>query len=52
MPLADTVAVQDVMGRVADELGMRPLEGPAELVGLTGGTPARGVGGGARPVGG
>jgi predicted dehydrogenase len=33
MPLADTVAVQDVMGRVADELGMRPLEGPAELAG-------------------
>ncbi len=33
MPLADTVAVQDVMGRVADALGMRPVEGPAELAG-------------------
>jgi predicted dehydrogenase len=31
MPLADTVAVQDVMGEVADRLGMHPQEGPAEL---------------------
>lgn len=31
MPLADTVAVQDVMGQVADQLGMVPQEGPAEL---------------------
>ncbi|MCU1660430.1 MAG: dehydrogenase [Pseudonocardia sp.] len=31
MPLADTVAVQDVMGAVADQLGMMPQEGPAEL---------------------
>jgi predicted dehydrogenase len=31
MPLADTVAVQDVMGAVADALGMVPAEGPAEL---------------------
>jgi predicted dehydrogenase len=31
MPLADTVAVQDVLGAVADQLGMEPQEGPAEL---------------------
>ena len=31
MPLADTVAVQDVMGEVAAQLGMDPQEGPAEL---------------------
>jgi predicted dehydrogenase len=31
MPLADTVAVQDAMGQVADQLGMVPQEGPAEL---------------------
>jgi hypothetical protein len=31
MPLADTVAVQDVMGTVADQLGFVPQEGPAEL---------------------
>jgi predicted dehydrogenase len=31
MPLADTVAVQDVMGAVADQLGMAPQEGSAEL---------------------
>ncbi|HYH31783.1 MAG TPA: Gfo/Idh/MocA family oxidoreductase [Pseudonocardia sp.] len=31
MPLADTVAVQDVLGAVADQLGMVPQEGPAEL---------------------
>jgi predicted dehydrogenase len=33
MPLADTVAVQDVLGAVADQLGMQPEEGPAELEG-------------------
>ena len=31
MPLADTVAVQDVLGAIADQLGMRVIEGPAEL---------------------
>jgi predicted dehydrogenase len=31
MPLADTVAVQDIMGAVADQLGVVPQEGPAEL---------------------
>lgn len=31
MPLADTIAVQDVMGEVADQLGMKPREGSAEL---------------------
>ncbi|GAY08844.1 Gfo/Idh/MocA family protein [Pseudonocardia sp. N23] len=31
MPLADTIAVQDVMGLVADQLGVHPQEGPAEL---------------------
>jgi predicted dehydrogenase len=31
MPLADTIAVQDVMGEVARQLGMTPLEGPADL---------------------
>jgi predicted dehydrogenase len=31
MPLADTIAVQDVLGAVADQLGMSPQEGPAEL---------------------
>lgn len=31
MPLADTVAVQDVMGRIAEQLGVTVLEGPAEL---------------------
>lgn len=31
MPLADTVAVQDVMAAVADQLGMIPEEGPAAL---------------------
>ncbi|MCE3552597.1 Gfo/Idh/MocA family oxidoreductase [Pseudonocardia sp. RS11V-5] len=31
MPLADTVAVQDIMGRVADKLGMAVAEGPADL---------------------
>jgi predicted dehydrogenase len=31
MPLADTVAVQRVMGEVAEQLGLVPHEGPAEL---------------------
>ena len=31
MPLAGTVAVQDVLGEIADQLGMRVVEGPAEL---------------------
>jgi len=31
MPLADTVTVQDLMGQVADQLGMTPQEGPATL---------------------
>ncbi|OZM82992.1 Gfo/Idh/MocA family protein [Pseudonocardia sp. MH-G8] len=31
MPLVDTIAVQDVLGAVADQLGMVPQEGPAEL---------------------
>jgi len=31
MPLADTVAVQAIMAEVADQLGMRVVEGPAEL---------------------
>ncbi|MFP5019352.1 Gfo/Idh/MocA family protein [Pseudonocardia phyllosphaerae] len=31
MPLADTVAVQDIMAAVADRLGMVPEEGPASL---------------------
>jgi predicted dehydrogenase len=31
MPLADTVAVQDVLGEIADQLGLRVTEGPAEL---------------------
>ncbi|MEQ3552062.1 Gfo/Idh/MocA family oxidoreductase [Pseudonocardia nematodicida] len=31
MPLADTVAVQDVMAAVADRIGMIPEEGPARL---------------------
>jgi hypothetical protein len=31
MPLADTVAVQDVLGEIAGQLGMRVIEGPAEL---------------------
>jgi predicted dehydrogenase len=31
MPLADTVAVQDVLGEIADQLGLRVIEGPAEL---------------------
>jgi predicted dehydrogenase len=31
MPLADTVAVQDVLGEIADQLRIRVVEGPAEL---------------------
>ena len=31
MPLADTVAVQDIMGQIAAQLGMRVTEGAAEL---------------------
>jgi hypothetical protein len=31
MPLADTVAVQDALGEIADQLGIRVIEGPAEL---------------------
>jgi len=31
MPLADTVAVQDVLGEIAGQLGMRVIEGPAGL---------------------
>jgi predicted dehydrogenase len=31
MPLADTVAVQDVMGEIADRLGVVVQEGPADL---------------------
>lgn len=31
MPLADTVAVQDVLGLVAEQIGMVPHEGPAGL---------------------
>ena len=31
MPLADTVAVQDVLGEIAGQLGVRVIEGPADL---------------------
>ncbi|MCW0215436.1 MAG: Gfo/Idh/MocA family oxidoreductase [Pseudonocardia sp.] len=31
LPLADTIAVQDIMAAVAEQLGMEPQEGPAEL---------------------
>ncbi len=31
MPLADTVAVQDIMAEIAAQLGLRVIEGPAEL---------------------
>lgn len=31
MPLEDTIAVQDVMAAVADQLGMVPVEGPATM---------------------
>ncbi|MDN5920309.1 MAG: Gfo/Idh/MocA family oxidoreductase [Pseudonocardia sp.] len=31
MPLSDTIAVQDVMAAVADQLGMVPVEGPVDL---------------------
>jgi predicted dehydrogenase len=31
MPLADTVAVQDILGEITGQLGMRVIEGPAKL---------------------
>ncbi|HEY9241940.1 MAG TPA: Gfo/Idh/MocA family oxidoreductase [Streptosporangiaceae bacterium] len=31
MPLADTVAVQDILAQIATQLGIRVVEGPAEL---------------------
>lgn len=31
MPLTDTVAVQDVMAAVAEQIGLEPREGPADL---------------------
>jgi predicted dehydrogenase len=31
MPLADTAAVQDVLGEIVSQLGLRVVEGPAEL---------------------
>jgi predicted dehydrogenase len=31
MPLADTVVVQDMLGEIARQLGIRVIEGPAEL---------------------
>jgi predicted dehydrogenase len=31
MPLADTAAVQDILGQIADQAGLRVVEGPAEL---------------------
>jgi hypothetical protein len=31
MPLADTVAVQDILDQIASQLGLRVVEGPAEL---------------------
>jgi hypothetical protein len=31
MPLADTVAVQDILAEIAGQLGMRVVEGPAAL---------------------
>ena len=31
MPLADTLAVQDVLAEIADQLDIRVVEGPAEL---------------------
>lgn len=31
MPLSDTVAVQDILAEIADQLGVRVVEGPAEL---------------------
>ena len=34
MPLADTVAVQDVLGEIADQLGLRVIEGPASPMSL------------------
>jgi predicted dehydrogenase len=31
MPLADTMAVQDILGEIADQLGIHVVEGPVEL---------------------
>jgi hypothetical protein len=31
MPLAGTVAVQDILAEIAGQLGMRVIEGPAAL---------------------
>jgi len=31
MPLADTVAVQDVLAEIAAQLGLRVIEGSADL---------------------
>jgi hypothetical protein len=31
MPLADTMVVQDILGEIAGQLGIRVIEGPAEL---------------------
>lgn len=31
MPLADTLAVQDVLAEIADQLDIRVVDGPAEL---------------------
>jgi hypothetical protein len=31
MPLADTVAVQDILAQIATQLGIRVVEGPAGL---------------------
>ncbi len=31
MPLADTAAVQDILGEIAGQLGIRVIEGRAEL---------------------
>jgi hypothetical protein len=30
-PLADSVAVEDILSEIADQLGTRVIEGPAEL---------------------
>jgi predicted dehydrogenase len=32
MPLADTIAVQDILAEIAAQLGLRVVEGPADLV--------------------
>ena len=33
MPLADTVAVRDILGEIVGQLGLRVAEGPAGLAG-------------------